>query len=154
MLAGMRRQGTLAFGYAIAKVGVHALQRRAYHSNVLDHFSNPRNVGSFDKASVPNVYSSTRGNASCGDVLKISLKIDPNTFIIEDARFKAFGCGSAIASSSYMTTLVKGAHIDEAKSVSNRQVAAHLRLPPVKIHCSLLVEETVRAAIQSFKDRA
>ena len=121
----------------------------AYSNKVLDHYANPRNVGSFQKDD-PNVGTGVVGAPECGDVMKLQLKIGENG-VIEDARFKTFGCGSAIASSSYVTELVKGKHIDEAMAIKNTLIVKELNLPPVKIHCSVLAEDAIKAAISDWK---
>jgi nitrogen fixation protein NifU and related proteins len=123
----------------------------AYSNKVLDHYANPRNVGSFQKDD-PNVGTGVVGAPECGDVMKLQLKIGENG-VIEDARFKTFGCGSAIASSSYVTELVKGKHIDEAMAIKNTLIVKELNLPPVKIHCSVLAEDAIKAAIKDWKQR-
>jgi nitrogen fixation protein NifU and related proteins len=123
----------------------------AYSDKVLDHYNNPRNVGSFDKNS-PDVGTGIVGAPECGDVMKLQLKIS-DLGVIEDAKFKTFGCGSAIASSSYVTELVKGKHIDEAMSIKNTVIVKELNLPPVKIHCSVLAEDAIRAAIGDWKKK-
>lgn len=123
----------------------------AYSSKVLDHYTNPRNVGSFPKDE-PNVGTGIVGAPECGDVLKLQLKIN-DSGLIEDARFKTFGCGSAIASSSYVTELVKGRHVDEAMAIKNTVIVKELNLPPVKIHCSVLAEDAIKAAIKDWKQR-
>jgi nitrogen fixation NifU-like protein len=121
----------------------------AYSEKVLDHYNNPRNVGSFDK-NASDVGTGIVGAPECGDVMKLQLKI--NTMgIIEDAKFKTFGCGSAIASSSYVTELVKGKHIDEAMTIKNTVIVKELNLPPVKIHCSVLAEDAIKAAITDWR---
>lgn len=121
----------------------------AYSSKVIDHYTNPRNVGSFAKDD-PSVGTGVVGAPECGDVMKLQLKIDDGG-VIEDARFKTFGCGSAIASSSYVTELVKGKHIDEALAIKNTVIVKELNLPPVKIHCSVLAEDAIKAAISDWK---
>jgi nitrogen fixation protein NifU and related proteins len=122
----------------------------AYSTKVLDHYNNPRNVGSFDRADV-NVGTGIVGAPECGDVMKLQIKVDPVTGRIEDARFKTFGCGSAIASSSYVTELVKGKHVDEAMAIKNSSIVKELNLPPVKIHCSVLAEDAIKAAISDWR---
>jgi len=121
----------------------------AYSDKVIDHYENPRNVGSLDKAD-PNVGTGLVGAPACGDVMKLQLKISDDG-IIEDAKFKTFGCGSAIASSSLVTEWVKGKSVDQAHALQNSQIAEELALPPVKIHCSVLAEEAVKAAIYDYK---
>ena len=123
----------------------------SYSDKVLDHYENPRNVGSFAK-NEPNVGTGIVGAPECGDVMKLQLKISEEG-VIEDARFKTFGCGSAIASSSYVTELVKGKTVDEAFSIRNTQIVQELNLPPVKIHCSVLAEDAIKAAVSDWKSR-
>ena len=122
----------------------------AYSDKVIDHYTNPRNVGSFAK-SEENVGTGVVGAPECGDVMKLQLKINPENGMIEDAKFKTFGCGSAIASSSYVTELVKGKHVDEALAIKNMTIVQELNLPPVKIHCSVLAEDAIKAAIADYK---
>ncbi|HEX5746958.1 MAG TPA: Fe-S cluster assembly scaffold IscU [Archangium sp.] len=123
----------------------------AYSDKVIDHYENPRNVGTLDKAD-PNVGTGLVGAPACGDVMRLQLKISDEG-IIEDARFKTFGCGSAIASSSLVTEWVKGKTVDQAMTISNKDVARELALPPVKIHCSVLAEDAIKAAIEDFKKK-
>jgi len=123
----------------------------AYSEKVLDHYSNPRNVGSFAKDE-PNVGTGVVGAPECGDVMKLQLKISDDG-VVEDARFKTFGCGSAIASSSYVTELVKGKTIDDVMKIKNTHIVQELSLPPVKIHCSVLAEDGIKAAIADWKRR-
>ena len=125
----------------------------AYSDKVLDHYNNPRNVGSFDKKD-PNVGTGMVGAPECGDVMKLQVKVNPTTGIIEDAKFKTYGCGSAIASSSLVTEWVKGKSVDEALTVTNKQIAKELALPPVKIHCSVLAEDAIKAAIDDYKKKS
>mmetsp|Transcript_29171 Transcript_29171/g.47172 ORF Transcript_29171/g.47172 Transcript_29171/m.47172 type:complete len:155 (-) Transcript_29171:71-535(-) len=125
--------------------------RRGYHEVVHDHFNNPRNVGSLDKED-SNVGSALVGKASCGDVIKLQVKVSKDG-VIEDAKFKTFGCGSAIASSSYATEMIIGQNVDEASKIKNTDISAHLKLPPVKIHCSVLAEEAIQAAIADYKEK-
>jgi nitrogen fixation protein NifU and related proteins len=121
----------------------------AYSEKVIEHYENPRNVGSFDKDD-PNVGTGLVGAPACGDVMKLQLKISDDG-IIEDAKFKTFGCGSAIASSSLATEWVKGMTIDQAMEIKNTQIVEELNLPPVKIHCSVLAEDAIKSAIADFK---
>jgi len=121
----------------------------AYSDKVIDHYENPQNVGSLDKSD-PSVGTGLVGAPACGDVMKLQLKISDDG-IIEEAKFKTFGCGSAIASSSLVTTLVKGKHIDEAMAIKNGMIAQELSLPPVKIHCSVLAEDAIKAAIRDYQ---
>lgn len=124
----------------------------AYSEKVLDHYENPRNVGSLDKE---NLYVGTGmvGAPACGDVMKLQIKVNEVTGIIEDAKFKTYGCGSAIASSSLVTEWVKGKTLDEAGSIKNSQIVEELALPPVKIHCSILAEDAVKAAIADYRGK-
>ena len=124
----------------------------AYSDKVLDHYSNPRNVGSMDKNST-EVGTGLVGAPECGDVMKLQIKVNPQTNIIEDAKFKTFGCGSAIASSSLATEWVKGKTVDEALQIKNTEIVKELALPPVKIHCSVLAEDAIRAAIHDWKKK-
>ncbi|GIU75340.1 MAG: Fe-S cluster assembly scaffold IscU [Bryobacteraceae bacterium] len=125
----------------------------AYSEKVLDHYNNPRNVGSLDKND-PNVGTGLVGAPECGDVMKLQIKVNPETGIIEDAKFKTFGCGSAIASSSLATELIKGKTIDEAMQLKNTVIVNELSLPPVKIHCSVLAEDAIKAAIEDYRKKA
>jgi nitrogen fixation NifU-like protein len=124
----------------------------AYTDKVLEHFERPKNVGSFAKDE-NDVGTGVVGAPECGDVMKLQLKINPETEVIEDAKFKTFGCGSAIASSSYVTELVKGKTISEAYSIKNSEIAKELSLPPVKIHCSVLAEDAIKAAVEDWRGR-
>ena len=124
----------------------------AYSNKVLDHYSNPRNVGSFDQAD-RSVGTGLVGAPECGDVLKLQIKVDPATGLIEDARFKTFGCGSAIASSSLATEWLRGKTIDEAMAIKNTAIVEELSLPPVKVHCSVLAEDAIKAAIKNYQDK-
>jgi nitrogen fixation NifU-like protein len=124
----------------------------AYSDKVLDHYTNPRNVGSLDKNS-SEVGTGLVGAPECGDVMKLQIKVNPETNIIEDAKFKTFGCGSAIASSSLATEWVKGKTVDEALEIKNTEIVKELSLPPVKIHCSVLAEDAIRAAIGDWKQK-
>ena len=123
----------------------------AYSEKVLDHYENPRNVGSFDKED-PTVGTGMVGAPACGDVMKLQIKVGKNG-IIEDAKFKTYGCGSAIASSSLLTEWVKGKNLDEAASIKNTEIAQELSLPPVKIHCSVLAEDAIKAAVQNYREK-
>jgi nitrogen fixation NifU-like protein len=122
----------------------------AYSNKVIDHYENPRNVGSFDKGD-DTVGTGMVGAPACGDVMKLQIKVNPATGLIEDAKFKTYGCGSAIASSSLVTEWVKGKSLDEALTIKNTQIAEELALPPVKIHCSILAEDAIKAAVQDYK---
>ena len=123
----------------------------AYSKKLIDHYENPRNVGSMDKEN-RDVGTGLVGAPACGDVMKLQIKVS-DSGIIEDAKFKTFGCGSAIASSSLITEWVKGKNIDEASGIKNTEIANHLALPPVKIHCSVLAEDAIKAAIADYKDK-
>lgn len=125
----------------------------AYSDKVLDHYNNPRNVGSLDKKD-PSVGTGMVGAPECGDVMKLQVKVNAQTGIIEDAKFKTFGCGSAIASSSLATEWLKGKSVDEALAIKNTDIVNELALPPVKIHCSVLAEDAIKAAIQDYKVKA
>jgi len=123
----------------------------AYSEKLIDHYENPRNVGSMDKNEL-SVGTGLVGAPACGDVMKLQIKVTPEG-IIEDAKFKTFGCGSAIASSSLITEWVKGKSLDEAGSIKNSQIAEELALPPVKVHCSILAEDAIKAAISDYKTK-
>lgn len=122
----------------------------AYSDKVLDHYNNPRNVGSLDKKD-PNVGTGMVGAPECGDVMKLQVKVDPVSGVIEEAKFKTFGCGSAIASSSLATEWLKGKTVDEALAIKNTDIVNELALPPVKIHCSVLAEDAIKAAIADYR---
>ena len=124
----------------------------AYSNKVLDHYNHPRNVGSMDKSD-PNVGTGMVGAPECGDVMKLQVKVNPTTGVIEDAKFKTFGCGSAIASSSLATEWVKGKTLAEALAIKNTDIVKELSLPPVKIHCSVLAEDAIKAAITDWKKK-
>ena len=124
----------------------------AYSDKVLDHYNNPRNVGSMDKSS-PSVGTGIVGAPECGDVMKLQVKVDETTGIIEEAKFKTFGCGSAIASSSLATEWLKGKTVEEALEIKNTDIVNELSLPPVKIHCSVLAEDAIKAAIHDYKHK-
>lgn len=124
----------------------------AYSDKVLDHYNNPRNVGSFEKAD-KNVGVGLVGAPACGDVLQLCIRVDEDTGLITDARFKTYGCGSAIASSSLVTEWVKGKTLDQAMEIKNTEIAQELALPPVKIHCSILAEDSIKAAINDYRKK-
>ena len=124
----------------------------AYSEKVIDHYNEPRNVGSLDKSNT-NVGTGLVGAPECGDVMKLQIQVNPETNEIVDAKFKTFGCGSAIASSSLATEWVKGKSIDQAMSIQNTEIVEELSLPPVKIHCSVLAEDAIKAAISDYKSR-
>ena len=124
----------------------------AYSEKVIDHYSNPRNVGSFAKGT-PGVGTGLVGAPECGDVMKLQIKVNLDTGMIEDAKFKTFGCGSAIASSSLATEWLKGRTVDEAYTIKNTDIVQELNLPPVKIHCSVLAEDAIKAAIHDYQEK-
>ena len=124
----------------------------AYSNKVIDHYENPRNVGSFDTTD-NDIGTGMVGAPACGDVMKLQIKVDNDTGIITDAKFKTYGCGSAIASSSLITEWVKGKTLDEAGSIKNSEIAEELALPPVKIHCSILAEDAIKAAVEDYRKK-
>ena len=124
----------------------------AYSDKVIDHYENPRNVGSLDKED-PNVGTGMVGAPACGDVMKLQIKVDKKG-VIEEAKFKTYGCGSAIASSSLVTEWVKGKSVEEAAKIRNTEIASELSLPPVKIHCSILAEDAIKAAVEDYKKKS
>ena len=126
-------------------------QYRFYHTKVIDHYENPRNVGSFNSKK-KNIGTGLVGAPACGDVMKLQIKVNDSGKIV-DAKFKTFGCGSAIASSSYATEYIKGKNIDEAINITNSDIAKYLHLPPVKLHCSMLAEDAIKAAIKDFEKK-
>mgnify|MGYP003388164551 CR=1 FL=1 len=125
----------------------------AYSEKLLEHYENPRNVGSLDK-NADDVGTGMVGAPACGDVMKLQIKVNPVTGLIEDAKFKTFGCGSAIASSSLVTEWIKGKSLDEALTIKNTHIAEELALPPVKIHCSILAEDAIKAAVNDYKAKS
>ncbi|RNF07937.1 iron-sulfur cluster assembly protein [Trypanosoma rangeli] len=133
----------LALNAAVASL------RTLYSAQVEDHYNHPRNVGKLDKAD-PNVGTGLRGAPECGDMTQMQVKVNPDTGIIEDVKFKAFGCGSAIAASSYASQAIRGKTLSEALELTNRQIAQELSLPPVKLHCSMLAQETIQAAVENY----
>ena len=124
----------------------------AYSQKVVDHYEHPRNVGSFDKSD-ETVGTGMVGAPACGDVMKLQIRVNPETGLIEDAKFKTYGCGSAIASSSLVTEWVKGKSLDQAMTIKNTHIAEELALPPVKIHCSILAEDAIKAAVDDYKKK-
>jgi Fe-S cluster assembly scaffold IscU len=138
-------------GAGFQRIDFTIQQRRAYHENVLDHYENPRNVGSLDKKK-KTVGTGLVGAPACGDVMKLQFEVDDAGKII-DAKFKTFGCGSAIASSSVATEWLKGKTIDDCLTIKNTDIAAHLKLPPVKLHCSMLAEDAIKAAVEDYKKK-
>ncbi len=123
----------------------------AYSDKVIDHYENPRNVGKFDEGE-DNIGTGMVGAPACGDVMRLQIQVNDDG-VIEDAKFKTYGCGSAIASSSLLTEWVKGKNLDEAASIKNTEIAQELSLPPVKIHCSVLAEDAIKAAVQNYRDK-
>jgi len=123
-----------------------------YSEKILDHYNNPRNVGSFDAAD-PTVGTGLVGAPECGDVMKLQIKVNPETGVIEDAKFKTFGCGSAIASSSLATEWLKGKTVEEAMGIKNTEIVEELALPPVKVHCSVLAEDAIKAALKNYQEK-
>jgi len=144
----LARQASGLFASA-ATPAVAVAGRRLYHERVIDHYEKPRNVGSFDKAD-PNVGTGLVGAPACGDVMKLQIKVDENGNIV-DSCFKTFGCGSAIASSSVATEWVKGRTLDDVLTIKNQDIAKHLSLPPVKLHCSMLAEDAIKAAVRDIQ---
>lgn len=142
-LLGLRSQGKQSQAQALA---------RLYHERVVDHYNNPRNVGSFEKND-PTVGTGLVGAPACGDVMKLQIKVDEQTGKITDACFKTFGCGSAIASSSVATEWVKGKQMEDVVSIKNTEIAKHLSLPPVKLHCSMLAEDAIKAAVKDYETK-
>ncbi|KAG5492782.1 hypothetical protein JKF63_01362 [Porcisia hertigi] len=123
--------------------------RTLYSDKVQDHYTNPRNVGKLDKSD-PNVGTGLRGAPECGDMTQMQVKVNPDTLVIEDVKFKAFGCGSAIAASSYASQAIRGKTVADALKLTNKEIAQELSLPPVKLHCSMLAEETIHAAVENY----
>ncbi|RVD82477.1 uncharacterized protein DFL_006903 [Arthrobotrys flagrans] len=131
---------------------VRIVSKREYHEKVLDHYSRPRNVGSMNKADL-DVGTGLVGAPACGDVMKLQIRVDEVTGKISDVKFKTFGCGSAIASSSYLTELVRGMSLEDAGRIKNTEIAKELCLPPVKLHCSMLAEDAIKSAIKDYKSK-
>ncbi|KAI7734483.1 hypothetical protein M8C21_030291 [Ambrosia artemisiifolia] len=151
----MLRQATKTMlGFRSSNTGSTAVPIRVlprfYHERVVDHYNNPRNVGAFDKND-PTVGTGLVGAPACGDVMKLQIKVDEQTGKITDACFKTFGCGSAIASSSVATEWVKGKQMEEVITIKNTEIAKHLSLPPVKLHCSMLAEDAIKAAVKDYE---
>lgn len=151
MLAHIAKASVVSSRQAIRGSGF-ILSKRAYHEKVVEHYNNPRNVGSFDKND-PSVGTGLVGAPACGDVMKLQIKVDEATGEIVDACFKTFGCGSAIASSSVASEWIKGKPMDEAVSIKNSDIAKHLSLPPVKLHCSMLAEDAIKAAVKDYQQK-
>jgi Fe-S cluster assembly scaffold IscU len=151
MLAQIARRVSSTAGGAAKANGALIQLKRAYHEKVVEHYNNPRNVGSFDKND-PNVGTGLVGAPACGDVMKLQIKVDDDGNIV-DSCFKTFGCGSAIASSSVATEWIKGKPMEEVLTIKNSDIAKHLSLPPVKLHCSMLAEDAIKAAVRDYKDK-
>jgi len=144
-----------AFVGSIKPVGavvVPKISKKMYHEKVIDHYTNPRNVGTLDKNSAA-VGTGLVGAPACGDVMRLQIEVDEETGIVKDVKFKTFGCGSAIASSSYVTELVKGKTLDEALKIKNTAIAKELSLPPVKLHCSMLAEDAIKSAVKDYRSK-
>ena len=133
-------------------LALSSLSVRPYHERVIDHYENPRNVGQLDKSD-PAVGTGLVGAPACGDVMRLQIKVREDGETIEKAVFKTFGCGSAIASSSYATEILEGMKVEDAMNIKNSDIAQHLKLPPVKLHCSMLAEDAIKAAVQDFKKK-
>ncbi|SCU79898.1 LAFA_0B06348g1_1 [Lachancea sp. 'fantastica'] len=136
----------------LASLAAPTIAKRSYHPRVIDHYTNPRNIGSLDKK-LSNVGTGLVGAPACGDVMKLQIQVNDDTGVIENVKFKTFGCGSAIASSSYMTELVRGKTLDVASQIKNTEIAKELSLPPVKLHCSMLAEDAIKAAIKDYRSK-
>ncbi|CAN6331958.1 unnamed protein product [Urochloa humidicola] len=151
-VAGRRLLGAAsgAGGGEAAPAAAAGAMRRGYHERVVDHYNNPRNVGSFDKDDA-DVGTGIVGAPACGDVMKLQIRVDEGSGRIVDARFKTFGCGSAIASSSVASEWVKGKQMEEVVAIKNTEIAKHLSLPPVKLHCSMLAEDAIKAAVKDYE---
>lgn len=145
----MRVLSSLVPRAATHRVSLVSSRRTLYSALVEDHYNNPRNVGKLDKSD-PNVGTGLRGAPECGDMTQMQMKVNPETLVIEDVKFKAFGCGSAIAASSYASQAIRGKTLADALSLTNKQIAQELSLPPVKLHCSMLAEETIQAAVENY----
>ena len=150
-LSNMLRIATTRLATSTRMLGSTTALSRSYHENVVDHYEKPRNVGSFDKED-PNVGTGLVGAPACGDVMKFQIRVNDEGEVV-DSCFKTFGCGSAIASSSLATEWVKGKTVDEALEIKNNQIAKHLRLPPVKLHCSMLAEDAIKSAVEDWKSK-
>ena len=146
ILQSIKRISQLEYNTYFSKV------QRHYHKNVIEHYDNPRNVGSFNDKNSKNIGTGLVGAPACGDVMRLQIKVDDSGNIV-DAKFKTFGCGSAIASSSLATEFIKNKSLDEAGKITNTVIAKELRLPPVKLHCSMLAEDAIKAAINDYKSK-
>ncbi|CAG8506195.1 7619_t:CDS:2 [Diversispora eburnea] len=152
MLRTTLSQNTSLFSRIASQSFTRLATIRAYHEKVIDHYERPRNVGSLPRAD-PNVGTGLVGAPACGDVMKLQIRVDDQTGKIVDVKFKTFGCGSAIASSSYMTERVRGMSLEEAGQIRNTEIAKELSLPPVKLHCSMLAEDAIKSAIKDYKSK-
>lgn len=141
-----------AMASQMGPAGFNKSSVRFYHENVIDHYSNPRNVGSLNKND-EDVGTGLVGAPACGDVMRLQIQVDEETGIIKDVKFKTFGCGSAIASSSYVTELIKGKSLEEALKIKNTAIAKELSLPPVKLHCSMLAEDAIKSAVKDYRGK-
>ncbi|GFH52241.1 iron-sulphur assembly protein isc [Chaetoceros tenuissimus] len=150
-LSTVSRIATRETSRLAARSSTSTLMKRGYHDSIVEHYENPRNVGSLDKND-DNVGTGLVGAPACGDVMKLQIKVDDDGNIVE-SKFKTFGCGSAIASSSVATEWVKGKTVDEVLAIKNSDIASHLKLPPVKLHCSMLAEDAIRAAVSDLKNK-
>jgi len=156
-MIGSRSSRVMAMSLRSANSQIQSLStpllqmKRSYHENIVDHYENPRNVGSLDKKSA-NVGTGLVGAPACGDVMKLQFEVDDDGTIV-DAKFKTFGCGSAIASSSVATEWMKGKTLDECVAIKNTDIASHLKLPPVKLHCSMLAEDAIKAAVADYRKK-
>lgn len=151
MLSSTSRAASRVLRSRVTAVQPAVVSKRSYHENIVEHYENPRNVGSLDK-NESDVGTGLVGAPACGDVMKLQIKVDDDGNITESV-FKTFGCGSAIAASSVATEWVKGKSVDEALSLKNSDIAAHLKLPPVKLHCSMLAEDAIKAAVKDWKSK-
>lgn len=152
VFAARRAAGPAFAARATPLLNINKTQHRSYHEKVLDHYSNPRNVGSLNKND-EDVGTGLVGAPACGDVMRLQIQVDEATGVIKDVKFKTFGCGSAIASSSYVTELVKGKTLEEALTIKNTAIAKELSLPPVKLHCSMLAEDAIKSAVKDYKTK-
>jgi nitrogen fixation NifU-like protein len=150
-MGGQKQVDCFSRIYHSGRKNAFPLNKMAYSNRVVDHYENPRNVGSLDKND-PQVGTALVGAPSCGDVMKLQIRVN-NEGIIEEAKFKTFGCGSAIASSSVVTEWLKGKNLEEAAEIKNKDIATYLALPPVKIHCSVLAEDAIKAAVADYQNK-
>ncbi|KAI5851579.1 iron sulfur cluster assembly protein 1, mitochondrial [Morchella snyderi] len=153
IISGSTLRTTAPLARNAARVSAPVVSRRNYHEKVLDHYNNPRNVGSMNKKDL-DVGTGLVGAPACGDVMKLQIRVDSATNTISDVKFKTFGCGSAIASSSYLTELVRGMTLEDAGRIKNTEIAKELCLPPVKLHCSMLAEDAIKSAIKDYQSKS